>query len=270
MARRPKAIEMTDAAAKPHTVSTYAFSGCLAPWFPLVVEFNKLLWKGGNLPLAEFGVYGFLAGPVKVREGPGEPAHDEFVLVCNRANKTWEDYESGVHLPYSTFERRLANEIRWLVSDSDVREQMATLRLFLEVVSNKRREIEMVGLMRGILRLIPPTTDHEAFQVLHNEFFDDRLELRLDRISVVLSDNEAVFRRAFEHFLRSSINLIRMDDPRAGDRILPMLRNCLKAVQGDQPGARGLLTELDQALIRQAESVHKSVTSRKQRDGARA
>jgi hypothetical protein len=33
MPDRPKAIEMTNAAAKPHRVSTYAFSGCLAPWF---------------------------------------------------------------------------------------------------------------------------------------------------------------------------------------------------------------------------------------------
>jgi hypothetical protein len=28
-----QAIEMTDAAAKPHRVSTYALSICLAPWF---------------------------------------------------------------------------------------------------------------------------------------------------------------------------------------------------------------------------------------------
>ena len=35
MPDRPKAIEMTDAAAKPHTVSTYAFSRCQAPWFLL-------------------------------------------------------------------------------------------------------------------------------------------------------------------------------------------------------------------------------------------
>jgi len=33
MPHPPQAIEMTDAAASPHRVSTYAFSGCLAPWF---------------------------------------------------------------------------------------------------------------------------------------------------------------------------------------------------------------------------------------------
>ena len=33
MPDRPKAAEMTAAAAKPHRVSTYAFSGCLARWF---------------------------------------------------------------------------------------------------------------------------------------------------------------------------------------------------------------------------------------------
>jgi len=36
MPHPPQAIEVTDAAAKPHRVSTYAFSGCLAPLFPLV------------------------------------------------------------------------------------------------------------------------------------------------------------------------------------------------------------------------------------------
>jgi hypothetical protein len=33
MPHPPQAIEMADAAASPHRVSTYAFSKYLAPWF---------------------------------------------------------------------------------------------------------------------------------------------------------------------------------------------------------------------------------------------